>query len=67
MIWPAAGDKVFTNEDKTRYIRKFTMDSPGDAADLPSFDPNAAPGSTAFAITGSVVYMLNSQGDWTVL
>ena len=67
MIWPAPDDKVFQNSDKTQYVRSLQMDSPADAANLPVYAKNAAPGSTALAIAGAVVYMLNSQGEWVVL
>lgn len=42
--------------------REYIVDTEADIADLP-VDDNA-PGSTAFVIETSAVYMFNTEGEW---
>lgn len=55
--------KLFSHEGDISYnIKEWVCDTPEDLANLPS-DP-AAMGSTAFIISTSELYMLNSEGKW---
>lgn len=47
---------------RTAYnVKEYTVDTESDIADLPT---DIAPGSTAFVISTSATYMLNSNGSW---
>lgn len=50
------------NSGNTAYgIQRFICDSPDD---IPNLDKTASQGSTAFIISTSDTYMINSQGQW---
>ena len=42
-------------------IKEYILDAPADLDDLPVIDKA---GSTAFIISTSQVYMINSKGEW---
>ena len=42
-------------------LREYVLDTEADIANLPKTD---APGSTAFVIDTSSVYMINTEGEW---
>ena len=46
---------------KTYGLQEFVCDTPEDLDDLPV---DAKMGSTAFVISTSSLYMINSQGEW---
>lgn len=43
--------------------KEFILDTPEDLNNLPKFQ-DCSPGSTAFIISTSQVYMKNGQGEW---
>lgn len=48
--------------NRTDYnLREYVLDTEADVANLPKTD---APGSTAFVIETSAVYMCNTEGEW---
>lgn len=55
--------KLFSHEGDISYnIKEWVCDTPEDLANLPS--GSMAMGSTAFIISTSELYMLNSEGKW---
>ena len=52
------------DKDLTYNLKKFILDTPDD---LEFLTTNCAPGSSAFIIEGSLLYMLNSAGQWVLI
>ena len=55
--------KLFSHEGEITYnTKEYVCDTPEDLKNLPS--GSMAMGSTAFIISTSELYMLNSEGEW---
>lgn len=52
------------DKDLTYNIKKFVLDSPEDIELLPD---NCAPGSSAFVISNSQLYMMNTKKEWKLI
>jgi hypothetical protein len=56
---------IYSQNGEVEYrVTEYTLDSEADLKQLKIIGKNAAPGSSAFVIATSEVYMLNNQREW---
>lgn len=56
---------IYSQNGEVEYkITEYTLDTPNDLEELKITGKNAAPGSSAFIISTSEVYMLNNKREW---
>ena len=56
---------LYSQNGEVEYkVTEYVLDSPNDLEQLQIMSDNAAPGSSAFIIATSEVYMLNNQREW---
>ena len=56
---------IYSQNGEVEYrVTEYTLDTPDDLEQLKIMGRNAAPGSSAFVIATSEVYMLNNQREW---
>lgn len=56
---------IYSQNGEVEYrVTEYTLDTPDDLEQLKIMGKNAAPGSSAFVIATSEVYMLNNQREW---
>lgn len=56
---------IYSQNGEVEYrVTEYTLDTPDDLEQLEIMGRNAAPGSSAFVISTSEVYMLNNQREW---
>ena len=56
---------IYSQNGEVEYrVTEYTLDTKDDLEQLKIIGRHAAPGSTAFVIESSDVYMLNSLGEW---
>lgn len=56
---------IYSQNGEVEYrVTEYTLDTPDDLEQLKIMGKNAAPGSSAFIIATSEVYMLNNQREW---
>ena len=59
---------LYSQNGEVEYrITEYTLDTAADLEKLPEFSKTAAPGSSAFVIETSEVYMMNSNREWVLL
>jgi hypothetical protein len=56
---------IYSQNGEVEYrVTEYTLDTPDDLEQLKIIGKTAAPGSSAFIIATSEVYMLNNQREW---
>ena len=56
---------IYSQNGEVEYrITEYTLDNTEDLEELEVMSKSAAPGSSAFVIATSEVYMLNNQREW---
>ena len=56
---------IYSQNGEVEYrVTEYTLDTPDDLEQLKIMGRNAAPGSSAFVIATSEVYILNNQREW---
>ena len=56
---------IYSQNGEVEYrVTEYILDTPDDLEQLKIMGRNAAPGSSAFVIATSEVYMLNNQREW---
>ena len=56
---------IYSQNGEVEYrVTEYTLDTPDDLEQLKTAGKSAAPGSSAFVVATSEVYMLNNQREW---
>lgn len=56
---------LYSQNGEVEYrVTEYILDTRADLEKLPEYSKTAAPGSSAFVVATSEVYMLNNQREW---